>query len=125
MVMIDASHIKVHQHSAGAQGGNQAMGRTKRGSTPRYIWPWMRMVCRSECLTEATPADCSQAAKLIEGIDAEHLLADKGYDVDAFIKLATLAGMSVVIPPKRNRKVQRDYDKDLYKLRHLLSKTHF
>ncbi len=25
-----------------------------------------------------------------------------------------------VIPPKRNRKVQREYDKDLYKLRHLV-----
>jgi transposase len=29
-------------------------------------------------------------------------------------------GMQAVIPPKRNRKIQRDYDKDLYKLRHLV-----
>lgn len=29
-------------------------------------------------------------------------------------------GMSIVIPPKKNRKVQREYDKDLYKLRHLV-----
>ena len=71
-------------------------------------------------ITDGPTADCSQAARLIEGIDAEHLLADKGYDVDAFIKLAVLAGMSVVIPPKRNRKVPREYDKDLYKLRHLV-----
>jgi transposase len=71
-------------------------------------------------IAEGTTADCSQAAKLIEGIDAEHLLADKGYDVDALIKLAMLAGMSIVIPPKRNRKIQRDYDKDLYMLRHLV-----
>ncbi len=28
--------------------------------------------------------------------------------------------MQVVIPPKRNRKVQRYYDKDIYKLRHLV-----
>jgi len=71
-------------------------------------------------ITEGTTADCSQAAKLIEGIDAEHLLADRAYDVDALIKLAMLAGMSIVIPPKRNRKIQRDYDKDLYMLRHLV-----
>ena len=71
-------------------------------------------------ITEGTTADCSQAAKLIEGIDAEHLLADKAYDVDALIKLAMLAGMSIVVPPKRNRKIQRGYDKDLYKLRHLV-----
>ena len=54
-LMIDASHIKVHPHAAGARGGNQDMGRTKGGSTPRYIWPWMRMVCRSECLLQLVP----------------------------------------------------------------------
>ncbi len=54
-LMIDASHVKVHPHAAGAKGGNQAMARTKGGSTPRYIWPWMRMVCRSEYLSLKVP----------------------------------------------------------------------
>ena len=38
-LMIDASHVKVHPDAAGAKGGNQKMGRTKGGSTRRYIWP--------------------------------------------------------------------------------------
>ena len=46
-LMIDASHIKVHPHAAGARGGNQDMGVTKGGSIPNFTWPWMRMVCRS------------------------------------------------------------------------------
>lgn len=54
-LMIDASHVKVHPHAAGAKGGNQDMARTKGGSTPRYIWPWMRMVCRSEYLSQRVP----------------------------------------------------------------------
>ena len=54
-LMIDASHCKVHPHAVGAIGGNQDMGRTKGGSTPRYIWPWMRMVCRSEYLLQVVP----------------------------------------------------------------------
>jgi len=54
-LMIDASHCKVHPHAAGAVGGNQDMGRTKGGSTQRYIWPWMRMVCRSEFLLQQVP----------------------------------------------------------------------
>lgn len=54
-LMVDASHVKVHPHAAGAKGGNQDMGRTKGGSTARYIWPWMRMVCRSEFLLQAVP----------------------------------------------------------------------
>jgi hypothetical protein len=54
-LMIDASHIKVHPHAAGVRGGNQDMERTKGGSTQRYTWPWMRMVCRSECLLQRVP----------------------------------------------------------------------
>ena len=54
-LIIDASHVKVHPHAAGAVGGNEAMGRTKGGSTPRSIWPWMHMVCRSEFLLQRVP----------------------------------------------------------------------
>ena len=53
--IIDASHCKVHPHAAGAAGGNEAMSRTKGGSTQKYIWPWMRMVCRSELLLQKVP----------------------------------------------------------------------
>ena len=54
-LMIDASHIKAHPHATGAVGGNQDMGKTKGDSIPRYIWPWMRMVCRSEYLSRQVP----------------------------------------------------------------------
>jgi transposase len=54
-LMIDAGHCKVHPRAVGARGGNQGMGRTKEGSTAKYIWPWMRMVCRSELLSHRVP----------------------------------------------------------------------
>lgn len=54
-LMIDTSHIKEHPDTTGARGGNQAMGRTKGGSTPRYIWPWMHMVCRCDSLSVLVP----------------------------------------------------------------------
>jgi transposase len=59
-LMIDASHIKVHPHAAGAKGGNQDMGLTKGGSIQRYIWPWMRMVCRSAPLLQRVPLQIAQ-----------------------------------------------------------------
>ena len=71
-------------------------------------------------VTEGTSADCSQALTLIEGIEAECLLADKAYDTNEIIAAATELGMEVVIPPKSNRKEKRDYDRALYKLRHLV-----
>jgi len=68
----------------------------------------------------ATVADCTQACDLIAGIEAKHLLADKGYDSDAIIEAANGQGARAVIPPRRHRLVQREYDKYLYKLRHLI-----
>ena len=57
---------------------------------------------------------------MIDGIDAKALLADRGYDAQSIIDQATAQGMEAVIPPKKNRKDQRYYDKDLYKARHLV-----
>jgi transposase len=71
-------------------------------------------------ITDGTTADCTQASKLIENIDAGYLFADKAYDADAILDQCKVQRMEVVIPPKRNRKVQRDFDSDLYKLRHLV-----
>jgi transposase len=71
-------------------------------------------------ITQGTTADCTQAGRLIEGRSAESLLADRGYDSDAIIEQARHQGMKAVISPRKNRKVQREYDKELYKLRHLV-----
>ena len=71
-------------------------------------------------VTEGTRPDCTQACALIEGIDAETLLADRGYDTNKIEEQAHETGMEVVIPPKKNRKEPRTYDEYLYKLRHLV-----
>ena len=76
-------------------------------------------------LTEGTTADCTQAPDLIADLVAQYLLADRGYDdrgnnSDALVTLAEDQGMEAVIPPRRNRKEPRDYDRALYKLRHLV-----
>ena len=71
-------------------------------------------------VTEGTRADCKEAVHLIEGISAEALLADRGYDTDDILAYALSQEMEVVIPPKKNRKEQREYDTYLYRLRHLV-----
>ena len=55
-----------------------------------------------------------------EGTTADYLLADKGYDTNDIIDQAIAQGMKPVIPPKRDRLLARAYDKDLYRLRHLV-----
>ena len=71
-------------------------------------------------ITEGTAADCTQASALIEGLTAEYLLADKGYDTNDMMSQAIAQGIKPVIPAKKNHTVAREYDKDLYRLRHLV-----
>ena len=54
-------------------------------------------------------------------MNAGMLLADKAYDAnERVIEVLHSAGKAAVIPPKANRRVSRDYDKDIYKARHLI-----
>ena len=46
-LMMNASYVKVCPHEEDADG-RQDMGETKKGLAPRYIWPWTRMVRRSD-----------------------------------------------------------------------------
>ena len=72
-------------------------------------------------LTGGQACDLDGADHLIGDLEAPILLADKGYDADArVIEPLIMAGKQAVIPPKSNRKVQRYYDKALYKARHLI-----
>ena len=48
------------------------------------------------------------------------LLADRAYDTDEILKYCAENGIEAVIPPKKNRVVQREFDEYIYKLRHLV-----
>ena len=65
--------------------------------------------------------DITQAEALVVDLKFERLIADKGYDADEFINLIIAEyEAEVVIPPTARRTEQRDYDKHLYKERHLV-----
>ena len=49
------------------------------------------------------------------------LLADKAYDAqERVLDLLKNAGVQAVIPPRKNRKDQREYDEEMYKARPLI-----
>jgi len=50
----------------------------------------------------------------------DYVIADKGYDADAFVLLIKKINSEAVIPSKVNRKIQRVIDTELYKERHLI-----
>ena len=73
-------------------------------------------------VTAGQANDCTQAISLLGEHKTGHVLADKGYDSDTIIEHVVNMGAVAVIPPKANRKVQREYDKDLYKQRNRIER---
>ena len=65
-------------------------------------------------LTPGQPAEIKQAEALIEGFSPGYVIADKGYDADAFPASIKATEAIAVIPPRSNRAVARDYDEHLY-----------
>jgi transposase len=65
--------------------------------------------------------DLIGADHLLPSMQAETLIADKAFDADTrVIAPLAAAGKTAVIPPKANRRLPRDFDRDLYKARHLI-----
>lgn len=72
-------------------------------------------------LTGGEVHDLVGADRLLPEMQAGILIADKAFDADErVIEPLTSAGKVVVIPPKANRKSPRDYDRHIYKARHLI-----
>ena len=104
---------------------NQALGRSRGGFSTK-----IHAACDSLgnplrfILTGGQRNDCTQALQLLEGIRADAVLADKGYDADYIVEAAVNMQAIAVIPPKSNRIIQREYDKELYKERNLVERLY-
>ena len=99
----------------------QALGRSRGGFSTKIhiavdaLGNPLRLI-----LTAGERHDSPLAAALIEGYEPQVLIADKGYDSDALIKALIAKGIGAVIPPKKNRTEMREYDRHLYRERHLI-----
>lgn len=66
--------------------------------------------------------DIERAEALIQDQPAEFVVADKGYDSDAFVATITAQGGQPVIPPRSNRNNPRSFDRHIYKSRNLIER---
>lgn len=73
-------------------------------------------------LSAGQVADIEQAAALIQDQPAEFIVADKGYDSDAFVESITTQGSQAVIPLRSNRLNPRSFDRHIYKSRNLIER---
>ena len=109
--------------SSPQKGGQaaQALGRSRGGFSTKIhvsvdgLGNPLRFI-----LTGGQQHDITQAEELIAGYAGEHVLADQGYDAQEFRQHILELGMMPVIPPRSNRKAPADYDRHLYRERHLV-----
>ena len=73
-------------------------------------------------LTAGQISDIGQAGALIKDQPAEFIVADKGYDSDAFVETIRAQGSQAVIPPRSNRLNPRAFDRHIYKDRNLIER---
>ncbi len=113
----------MRRRSVKKSGGQeaQALGRSRGGfSTKIHIAVDALGLPLRLLLTPGQCHDSPHAAALIKNYEPQALIADKGYDSHPLIEAVTAKGIEAVIPPKMNRRVQREYDRHLYRERHLI-----
>ena len=125
--MIDGTIVQAHQKASGAKGGtqHQAIGRSRGGLSTKIVGMVDALGNLFRFLLLPGQAhDMNGVAPLIRDVPFGTLLADKAFDVDWLLQELDERGAIAVIPPKANRKMQRDYDTHMYKWRHLVE-NHF
>ena len=121
---LDSTSVKVHPDGTGARkaSGPQSLGKSRGGWNTK-----IHMVSASDRhamifrLSGGQAHDGPEGRTLLESwgnpVANAPLAMDRAYEGDETRGLVKALGMTPVVPPKANRKVKWDYDKDLYKLR--------
>jgi transposase len=121
-VMIDSTVVRAHACAAGYGKDSQereALGRSRGGFSTKIhaVTDALGNPLRFS-LTGGHRNDITQAIPLTKDIENASVIADKGYDSDAFVEHLESNNCEPEIPPRKNRNELREYDKDLYEERH-------
>lgn len=128
-ISIDATHIRAHQSSAGAAGGeNQCIAKSAGGNSSKIHLAVDAHGNPIEFIVgDGLTHEIKIAPALLELLDlkdTELLHADKGYDSEEFRNLVHEKGPRANIPRKKNAKTSNAHmDWSLYKTRHVIENT--
>ena len=111
--------LRVPRIKGGQQ--SQALGRSRGGfSTKVHVSVDALGNPLRFTLTGGQAHDITQADELIDGIESDYVIADRGYDSQRLRERIVEMGATPVIPPRSNRTEPLQYDEHLYGERHLV-----
>lgn len=75
-------------------------------------------------VTKGCINDCTQAENLLNSTIRKgiYILGDKAYDTDNIVNDIIERSAYAVIPSRKNRKIQREYNKEIYKDRNIIER---
>jgi transposase len=128
-LMGDSTIVRAHACAAGAPAPgqalppHQALGRSRGGFSTKihFLVNGLGQPLRA-LLTPGQAADSPQVPLLFDQFAPGMAILDKAYDTDAVLAFFADQGTIPVIPPKANRVVQRDYDRQVYKKRNRIER---
>ncbi len=125
---VDGSCMRAAAAAAGARkkdgsGGQseQALGRRRGGFGTKVhaaVTPMGHPAALK--LTGGEANDCPHLPEPVAGQPAEAVIADKAYDSDSNRRAIAEQGAQAVNPPRKNRTAKIEYDRHLYKERHVV-----
>lgn len=121
-VSIDSTVVRAHASAAGyGKQKDQALGRSRGGFSTKVhakvdaLGNPLRII-----VTPGNTSDVTQAASLLQGTTQSYVIADKGYDATHVRQFIEDRGGTPVIPSRSNAKNPANYDKHIYKERHVI-----
>ena len=125
-VMLDATVVRAHQHSAGQKNSDPAtecLGRS-RGGVSTNIHACVESLGNAVRLlaTEGQAGDSPQALPLLADLAPGKVLADTAYDSDATRDYCAERGIEVVIPSHPNRTEPLPMDEETYRDRNKIER---
>lgn len=122
-LFVDSTVVRAHQHAAGGRvRGARVTGRSRGGfGTKIHVVAADERTALGVVITPGQAHDApvfdAVMCELPEETTAQIVMADRGYDSDRIRADLKDAGFEAVIPPKRNRKEQIEFDREQYKQR--------
>jgi transposase len=131
VLVLDSTVVRAHPCAAGQKkkadgsGGqaDEALGRSVGGFGTKIHGGMNGLGQPVELvLTAGQKSDIGQAEVLLADHEPEVVIADKGYDCDAFVEAVEGAGAEAVIPSRANRVEPRALDRHTYAERNVVER---
>lgn len=121
-ISIDSTIVRAHACAAGyGDAKEQGLGRSCGGfSTKIHVKCEALGLPLTILITQGQTSDITQAKALLGNTVGTYGLADRGYDSDDFRQALINQNCTPVIPGKSNRLKPIEYDKHIYKERHVV-----